>query len=63
MQNSDPSKARAKDKSKALFARLGISDIELTEHESVIAAEVVHPNDISVKFEGLISLSLNGILP
>ncbi|EJU03064.1 AAA-domain-containing protein [Dacryopinax primogenitus] len=41
----------AKSKSAAVLKRLGLKDLHLTEHETIIAAEVVHPDDISVRFE------------
>lgn len=36
-----------------VLGRMGIADLDLSEHESIIAAEVVHPQDISVKFEDI----------
>ena len=55
MNSIDPQKSKrdeAKLKSKKVLGRLGIQDLDLTEHESVIAAEVISPHDISVNFEG-----------
>jgi hypothetical protein len=55
----DPTKAKgnqAKIKSKKQLERLGtnlkVSELELTEHESIIAAEVIAPEDITQRFEG-----------
>lgn len=44
----------AKDKSKKALGKLGLdlTTLELTEHEEIMAAEVVHPNDISTNFKG-----------
>ena len=40
----------ARTKSKRVLGRLGVADLDLTEHETIIAAEVIHPEDISVGF-------------
>ncbi|KAI8842296.1 P-loop containing nucleoside triphosphate hydrolase protein [Chytriomyces cf. hyalinus JEL632] len=45
----------AKLKSAEMFKRLGIAtkDLDLNEHEQIIASEVVHPDDISVSFKDI----------
>ena len=55
----DPTKAKSKEsqlKSKKNLERLGtslkVSELELTEHEAIIAAEVIAPEDITQRFEG-----------
>jgi hypothetical protein len=51
----DPSRGQRKDakaRSNKVLGRLGVRDIELTEHEQIIAAEVIHPDEISVRFQG-----------
>ncbi|KAI9349448.1 P-loop containing nucleoside triphosphate hydrolase protein [Zopfochytrium polystomum] len=56
MQSLDPnSKKRqeAKQKSAKMFGRLGIKDLDLNEHEEIIATEVVHPDDINVQFKDI----------
>lgn len=47
--------AVAKEKRKALFARLNIDSagLELTEHEEMIAAEVVNPEEIQDGFDSV----------
>jgi len=60
MASLDPTKAKgnqAKIKSKKQLDRLGakVAELELSEHESIIAAEVIAPEDIQVRFEGLSS--------
>ncbi|KAF9362700.1 hypothetical protein BGX34_005657 [Mortierella sp. NVP85] len=50
----DPIKNKKKDaheKSAKVLDRLGYRDIKLNEYEQVIAAEVIHPEDIKVDFE------------
>ncbi|KAG0237526.1 hypothetical protein BGW42_000736 [Actinomortierella wolfii] len=49
----DPVKAKKKDaheKSAKVLDRLGQRDLKLNEYEQVIAAEVIHPDDIKVDF-------------
>merc|ERR1712093_631786 len=60
MGTMDPSRAKAKQsqlKSKKNLERLGqnvkVSDLELTEHEAIIAAEVIAPEDIPQRFEDI----------
>ncbi|KNC96486.1 uncharacterized protein SPPG_08076 [Spizellomyces punctatus DAOM BR117] len=43
-------KEEAKAKSNRVLGKLGIRDLKLTEHEEIIAAEVVYPEDIPVRF-------------
>ncbi|KAJ3242446.1 hypothetical protein HDU81_003152 [Chytriomyces hyalinus] len=45
----------AKLKSTEMFKRLGIvsKDLDLNEHEQIIASEVVHPDDINVSFKDI----------
>ncbi|KAJ3264874.1 hypothetical protein HDU77_007344 [Chytriomyces hyalinus] len=45
----------AKLKSAEMFKRLGIAtkDLDLNEHEQIIASEVVHPDDINVSFKDI----------
>jgi hypothetical protein len=55
MAQMDPQRAKRDEnakKSKKVLGRLGVSDLTLTEHESIIAAEVIHPSDITSRFEG-----------
>lgn len=57
MGSMDPQNGKrkeAKDKSKVALARLGLdlSKLDLTEHEEIIAAEIVHSDDIGVNFKG-----------
>ncbi|KAF9583958.1 hypothetical protein BGW38_008026 [Lunasporangiospora selenospora] len=50
----DPIKNKKKDaheKSAKIMDRLGQRDLKLNEYEQVIAAEVIHPEDIKVDFE------------
>ncbi|KAJ3100234.1 hypothetical protein HDU97_002418 [Phlyctochytrium planicorne] len=56
LNSLDPQKKKrddAKLKSSKIFGRLGIKDLELTEHEEVIATEVIHPDDIPVGFKDI----------
>ncbi|TPX67120.1 hypothetical protein SpCBS45565_g04055 [Spizellomyces sp. 'palustris'] len=59
-------KEEAKAKSNRVLGKLGIRDLKLTEHEEIIAAEVVYPEDIPVRFTGWYSLlrgiSITGLL-
>ncbi|KAG9103811.1 hypothetical protein FRC06_007788 [Ceratobasidium sp. 370] len=50
--NTEKRKA-AKAKSARILDRLGVKELELTEHEEIIAAEVIHPSDITIKFEDI----------
>ncbi|KAJ3112391.1 hypothetical protein HDU96_004603 [Phlyctochytrium bullatum] len=53
LQSLDPMKKKrdeAKMKSSKIFTRLGIKDLDLSEHEEIIAAEVIHPDDINSGF-------------
>ncbi|KAG8684901.1 hypothetical protein FRC08_013423 [Ceratobasidium sp. 394] len=50
--NTEKRKA-AKAKSARILDRLGVKELELTEHEEIIAAEVIHPGDITTKFEDI----------
>ncbi|KAL1923730.1 uncharacterized protein VTP21DRAFT_8710 [Calcarisporiella thermophila] len=50
---ADPMRGKKKDakvKSNKILGRLGIKDLRLSEHEEIIASEVVHPDDIGVTF-------------
>lgn len=42
----------AKRNSRKALKRLGVKDMELDEHEMMLAGEVVHPDDITVGFSG-----------
>lgn len=56
LQNLDPmakKKVEAKEKSAKMFIRLGIKDVEMNEHEEIIATEVVHPDDFHVLFKDI----------
>ncbi|KAG8775518.1 hypothetical protein FRC12_000934 [Ceratobasidium sp. 428] len=56
MASLDPNSEKrqaAKAKSARILDRLGVKELELTEHEEIIAAEVIHPNDITTKFEDI----------
>ncbi|KAG9118443.1 hypothetical protein FRC07_007048 [Ceratobasidium sp. 392] len=56
MASLDPSAEKrkaAKAKSARILDRLGVKELELTEHEEIIAAEVIHPSDITTKFEDI----------
>lgn len=68
MAQMDPTKAKYKEsqlKSKKNLERLGqnlkVSELELTEHEAIIAAEVIAPEDIPQRFEGRPTLSVLGL--
>lgn len=43
----------AKKNSKKALKRLGVQDMELDEHEMMLAGEVVHPDDITQGFSGM----------
>ncbi|KAI7890003.1 P-loop containing nucleoside triphosphate hydrolase protein [Mucor mucedo] len=50
----DPTKAKrqeAKAKSNKVLGKLGAKDLKLTEYEQIIAAEVIHADEISVNFK------------
>lgn len=56
MATMDPTRSKkeaSKATSKKLLDRLGL-ETELTEHEAIIAGEVIDSNDINVQFEGTI---------
>ncbi|KZO96897.1 ATPase [Calocera viscosa TUFC12733] len=57
VQRLDPTKSEersgAKSKSTEVLKRLGVKDLHLTEHETIIAGEVIHPDDINVRFEDI----------
>ncbi|QRV92368.1 AAA family ATPase [Ceratobasidium sp. AG-Ba] len=56
MSSLDPhteKRKAAKAKSARILDRLGVKELELNEHEEVIAAEVIHPSDITTKFEDI----------
>ncbi|KAG8707156.1 hypothetical protein FRC09_017639 [Ceratobasidium sp. 395] len=56
MASLDPNSEKrqaAKAKSARILDRLGVKELELTEHEEIIAAEVIHPNDITTKFDDI----------
>ncbi|KAI9499025.1 P-loop containing nucleoside triphosphate hydrolase protein [Zychaea mexicana] len=49
----DPNKAKrqeAKSKSSKVLGKLGVKDLKLSEYEQIIAAEVVHADELSVTF-------------
>ncbi|KIJ54509.1 hypothetical protein M422DRAFT_200318 [Sphaerobolus stellatus SS14] len=50
---SDEEKKKAKAKSGTVMKRLGRDKIQLNEYEQIIAAEVIHPDDITVKFSDI----------
>ena len=57
MGSMDPQggkRKEAKSKSKLALSKLGLdlSKLDLTEHEEIIAGEVVHADDIGVTFKG-----------
>lgn len=57
MNQMDPQKSKRKEskaKSKEALGKLGVdlSTLELSEHEEIIAGEVVAPEDIHVTFSG-----------
>ncbi|KAI7863766.1 P-loop containing nucleoside triphosphate hydrolase protein [Spinellus fusiger] len=50
----DPTKAKrqeAKSKSSKVLGKLGVKDMKLNEYEHIIAAEVIHADEISVNFK------------
>ncbi|SDA01400.1 BZ3500_MvSof-1268-A1-R1_Chr10-1g02628 [Microbotryum saponariae] len=58
MSSMDPQSSKrkeAKDKSKKALSKLGLdlSTLDLTEHEEIIAGEVVHPSEINVTFKDI----------
>ncbi|SCV73935.1 BQ2448_6365 [Microbotryum intermedium] len=58
MSSMDPQSTKrkeAKDKSKKALSKLGLdlSTLDLTEHEEIIAGEVVHPSEINVTFKDI----------
>ncbi|KAH7337056.1 ATPase [Rhizoctonia solani] len=56
MSSLDPQQEKrkaAKAKSAKVLDRLGVKELELTEYEEIIAAEVIHPNDITTGFEDI----------
>lgn len=57
MSSMDPSSSKrkeAKDKSEKVLSKLGLNgkDLDLNEHEQIIAAEISHPDEIDVLFKG-----------
>ncbi|KIO29284.1 hypothetical protein M407DRAFT_171965 [Tulasnella calospora MUT 4182] len=51
LQNkTDARSADAKVKGNKIMERLGKSNLELTHYEEIIAAEVIHPDDIHIRF-------------
>jgi len=57
MSSMDPQSSKrkeAKDKSKKALGKLGLdlSALDLNEHEEIMAAEVVHADDITTRFKG-----------
>ncbi|KAG8929045.1 exosome nuclease subunit [Tulasnella sp. 417] len=51
LQNkTDARSADAKIKGNKIMERLGKSNLELTHYEEIIAAEVIHPDDIHIRF-------------
>ncbi|KAF8515287.1 P-loop containing nucleoside triphosphate hydrolase protein [Gautieria morchelliformis] len=50
---SDSEKRQAKAKSIEVLKRLGRKNMQLSEYEQIIAAEVIHPDDIEVKFSDI----------
>ncbi|KAL5632689.1 hypothetical protein ACGC1H_005591 [Rhizoctonia solani] len=56
MSSLDPQQEKrkvAKAKSAKVLDRLGVKELELTEYEEIIAAEVIHPSDIITGFEDI----------
>ncbi|KAG9037042.1 hypothetical protein FRB95_006895 [Tulasnella sp. JGI-2019a] len=47
------SSKKAKQKGSKIMDRLGKKDLDLTHYEEIIAAEVIHPDDINVKFSDI----------
>lgn len=55
MTQIDPTRAKREEARKAsreALKRLGVKDMELDEHEMMLAGEVIHPQDIEVGFSG-----------
>jgi hypothetical protein len=57
MSSMDPSSGKrkeAKDKSEKVLSKLGLNgkELDLNEHEEIIAAEISHPDEIDVLFKG-----------
>ncbi|KAF8575685.1 AAA-domain-containing protein [Ramaria rubella] len=50
---TDHEKKKAKAKSNEVMRRLGREKLQLNEHEQIIAAEVIHPDDIDIKFSDI----------
>ncbi|KAG8959237.1 hypothetical protein FRC03_008256 [Tulasnella sp. 419] len=48
--NPREKRADAKQKGSKIMERLGHTNLELTHYEEIIAAEVIHPDDINLKF-------------
>ncbi|TPX34869.1 hypothetical protein SmJEL517_g02650 [Synchytrium microbalum] len=48
----------SRQKSAAVFKRMGWKDLKLTEHEEIIASEIIHPEDIHVTFKDIGGLDL-----
>ena len=58
MAGMDPQSSKrkeAKSKSSKVLGRLGLNlkELDLNEHEEIIAGEVVHSDDITVLFKGV----------
>ncbi|KAM0750323.1 AAA-domain-containing protein [Meredithblackwellia eburnea MCA 4105] len=58
MRSMDPNTSKrneAKSKSKKTLSKLGLdlSTLDLTEHEEIVAGEVVHPDEINVTFKDI----------
>ncbi|KAI9106116.1 P-loop containing nucleoside triphosphate hydrolase protein [Phlyctochytrium arcticum] len=56
LSSMDPFKKKkdeARAKSSRVLGKLGIHDLKLSEHEEIIAAEVIYPEDIPVRFEDI----------
>jgi SpoVK/Ycf46/Vps4 family AAA+-type ATPase len=49
----DPGRKKTQKKSKAILDRLGHSSLDLTEHELIIAQEIICPADLQVSFESI----------
>ncbi|KXS09482.1 AAA-domain-containing protein [Gonapodya prolifera JEL478] len=47
---------KSSEEARKIFKRLGIKALELSEHEEVIATEVIHPEDIKVSFSDIAGL-------
>ena len=62
MSSMDPQSSKrkeAKSKSKKALGKLGLdlSTLDLSEHEEIIAGEVVHADEIGVLFKGVLTLT------